>query len=311
MKNVIFIFGSSSLIARKFIEKFSKVYECVGIGRENRKFNKNIIRNVIFDLSQIYSRDEIKNFSDKLFLDYQNSNKIFILFSWAGKPRDVIKNLSLRNWEANQNIVKNFKEFSSIINPSHIVFISSAGAIYNQNSHRRSKETDKPFLNNSYGKQKLQVEESLDKFCKTKSINLSILRVSTVYGYNSEFADHGVINKWLFNAKNNSFLELYNDPKSLVNFISVENVSEAINICIQEKIFGLFNIGSIDSISLEDLIEVVKKVSKCNNLNLKILANEYRSFKLDTSLFQAKSKLIFKNNFNNELENIFLMIKGN
>lgn len=310
MKNVIFIFGSSSLIARKFIEKFSKVYECVGIGRENRKFNKNI-RNVKFDLSQIYSKDEIEDFSDKLFLDYENSNKIFILFSWAGKPRDVIKNLSLCNWEANQNIIKNFQEFSRIINPTHIVFISSAGAIYNQNSHRCSKETDKPALNNSYGKQKLQVEESLDNFCKTESINLSILRVSTVYGYNSEFADHGVINKWLFNAKNKSFLELYNHPKSLVNFISVENVSEAINICIQEKIFGLFNIGSTDSISLENLIEVVKKVSKCKNLYLKILDNEYRSFKLDTSLFQAKSKLIFKNNFNNELENIFLLIKGN
>ena len=311
MKNVIFIFGSNSFIAREFIEKHSEIYEFVGIGRDNRKFYKSKIRDVKFDLSQIYSKDKIKDFSEKLFLDYENLNIIFILFSWAGKPRDVIKNLSLRNWQANENILKNFKEFSKIINPSHIIFISSAGAIYDQYSDKRSKETDKPVLQSFYGKQKLQAEECLDNFCKKKNINLSILRVATVYGYNSEFADHGVINKWLFNAKNKSFLELYNHPKSVVNFISVENVSEAINTCVQQKIFGLFNIGSTDSISLEDLIAIVKKVSNCNNLEVKLLNDEYRSFKLDISLFQKKSKLIFNNNLNNELDNIFSLIQSN
>ena len=98
-----------------------------------------------------------------------------------------------------------------------MIFISSAGAIYDQYSDKKSKETDKPVLKNSYGEQKLQAEENLDNFCKKKNINLTILRVASVYGYNSKFADHGVINKWLFNAKNISILELYNHPKSLIS----------------------------------------------------------------------------------------------
>ena len=77
---------------------------------------------------------------------------------------------------------------------------------------------------------------------------------------------------------------------------------------IQKKIFGLFNIGSDKSVSLKELISIIKKVTNSHKLDVKIEGENMRSFYLDNSLFKKKSKITFEQNLFSEIKKIFLLI---
>ena len=62
---------------------------------------------------------------------------------------------------------------------------------------------------------------------------------------------------------------LSNSLDSLVNFIAFVQIDQAINIVIEKNIFGLYNIGFEKSTSLNQILEIFKKVS--NNHNLEFL----------------------------------------
>ena len=312
MKEKVCIFGSNSIIANNFIENFSEQYDLIAIQRDknNSTFCNTTTNNIFFDISQDYEKKEIDILSKKISSESETNKIILILFSWAGKPRDIEEKSSTKNWEANEKILRNFVEISRNIKPFQIIFISSAGTIYDQNSGNFAKETDKPNPESFYGKQKLIAEDYLIKFCYSANINITILRVASAFGFNPQFPDHGVINKWLFNAINNDPIKLYNSSDSVINFISFFEISKSIHTIIQKKIFGLFNIGSLESVSLRQLISIIKEVTSKPLLEEKIEGDIRRSFYLDTSLFKRKSKLSFKLNLFYEIRKIFLMIRG-
>ena len=89
---------------------------------------------------------------------------------------------------------------------------------------------------------------------------------------------------------------MYNSLDSFVNFISFDQIAQATNIVIEKNIFGLFNIGSKESTSLNQILEIVKKVSKNKNLEIVYKNQTKRLFKLNTSLFKASSGLNFEDN---------------
>lgn len=309
-KKIVCLFGANSVLANDFIKGYSEIYELVTIQRNKNDIflNKNVFKNIRYDLSKNYIKSEIDSLSQNFSFGKEKSFFVFILFAWSGKPRDINKNSCIKNREANENIIRNFQEISNIVCPNQIIFISSAGSIYDQRLKIASKESDIAKPESSYGKQKLQAEKSLLTFCKSKKIPITTLRVSSAFGHNPFYPDQGVINKWLFDSRNKKFIKLYNNPQSVINFISFENISKSIDTCIQKKLFGLYNIGSDKSISLKELISIVKQVSDNQKLEIKVEGNELRNFYLDTSLFEKKSGLYFKQDLMNEAKKIYLLI---
>ena len=81
------------------------------------------------------------------------------------------------------------------------------------------------------GEQKIIIPEKLlTCFSKVLNINITILRISSAFGFDSRFSDQGVINKWLYSAVNNKKLKLYNSKESKINFIAFEQIAKAIFI---------------------------------------------------------------------------------
>ena len=194
---------------------------------------------------------------------------------------------------------------SKIVKPKQIIFISSAGSIYDPNSKDFFDESQSPKPSSAYGHQKLEVEEKMRLFCINRKINLTILRVSTAYGYEEKYTYNGVLNKWLINAKKNKPIKIYNSLDSTINFISFNQISTAINFCIKKEIFGLYNLGSFKSTKLMTILEIVK--TTCGNKKLKIIKSGdlIRNFNLNIDLFKLKTNLIFDDQLIIEAKKIY------
>ena len=75
-------------------------------------------------------------------------------------PEAKAKCFNDSNWEKNKNIVKNFLDISEKLLPSKIIFISST-SIYPENKNIYFSESDQPFPESAYAKQKLIAEQDI------------------------------------------------------------------------------------------------------------------------------------------------------
>ena len=101
-------------------------------------------------------------------------------------------------------------------------------------------------------------------------------------------------------------LKLYNSKESQVNFISFDQISRAIFICIDKELDGIYNIGSENSISLDQVIEEIKRITN-KKIVLEQINNTERYFNIATDKFNSKTGIKFKLNLR---ENIKLMYKS-
>lgn len=301
MKNKIFIFGKNSIISKSFVSNVdSEINDIIFIT------SKGLKKDICCNLGKLMDKNKIIELTKNLEKSDEFQQKIMILFSWSGGPR----NLDLENdtWSTNMNIILNFIAFCRNIKPSKIIFLSSAGTIYPQENEYKYKEYDDIDLSNQYGKQKFVAEQILLNFSNQNNIDISILRVASAYGFDERFNDQGVINKWIHSILMNKKLTLYNSPKSKINFISFNQISIAIKYCINNKISGIYNIGTNISLSLEEILEEIKIISR-KNPNIEYLSSNYRNFNLDTSKFFLESGITFESYLKDDIKIIYELIK--
>ena len=239
MSENIIIFGTNSIIAKNFIKKAKSLKSnLITVSRSSK--NKN---DLFCNIGEFISQKDINTVISQIKKKIIYKKTILILFSWYGVPRmaDKIED----SWSVNMYIIQNFINFAENLNPSLIIFLSSAGALYPENIQSyKFTENDIPIPYSSYGRQKLLSEKLLTYFANIHNQDLTVLRISSGYGFDRRFSDQGVINKWLYSAINEKELELYNSKDSQINFISFDQISKAIIICIKSELNGIFNIGS-------------------------------------------------------------------
>lgn len=303
LKNIV-IFGSKSILAKNFLER-SELKNCKIIKISHKKISNDVIE---CDFGDLLTTEKLKNLCSTLKKELIHSETIFILFAWVGGPRTI--DLNKDTWSKNINIILNFKKTCEIIIPSRIIYLSSAGAIYPQNIRNHYfKEIDPPSPKGIYGKQKYLSEEFINCFSKANNLKLTILRISSAYGFDKRFCDQGVINKWLFSAILNKKIDLYNSIDSEINFISFEQISSAIIVSIQKQINGTYNIGSLKSIALRSILEEIKSLSG-KRLEINRVNNDDRFFHLDTSKFTKASGLKFEINLAKDIKLIYKKIQS-
>tara|TARA_B100000212_G_C27347529_1_gene522044 strand:- start:273 stop:1187 length:915 start_codon:yes stop_codon:yes gene_type:complete len=299
MEENIIIFGKNSIIANNFSKKVNLIQSnVINISRFSN--NTNALNCNIGEF--IYPKD-INSIVNKIKEKLIYRKTVFILFSWNGVPRTVDKTEEI--WSSNMYIIQNFMSIAEIINPSRIIFLSSAGALYPENKKSyKFSEKDITFPTTSYGRQKLLSEKLLSNFAKIHNQEITILRISSGYGFDKRFSDQGAINKWLYLAINEKKLELYNSKDSQINFISFDQISNAIILCIKNKLSGIYNIGTESSISLGEVIEEIKNIT-----NKKIVIEEInyskRYLNIDSKKFTSKTGIKFELNLKKNIKLIY------
>ena len=296
----IVIFGKNSIIAKHFTRNFhDSKNQIISITR-----SPSLDKDIVCSLDQDISSENLDNICSKIVDNSNYFDKVFILFAWIGRPR---ANSSFdETWEKNKKIILNFMEISKKLNPSKIIFLSST-SLYPENSKNYFCELDQIDPTTSYSKQKLIAEKQIENFAHDQNIELSILRISSAYGFDNRFSEQGVINKWLYDAIKYGKINLLNSKESIINFISFDQISNAIISSIKESLDGTYNIASQESISLKNIILEIERITK-KKLILHIINDKKRTININTNKFYKATGIKFENEVVSNIESIYSTI---
>lgn len=165
--------------------------------------------------------------------------------------------------EIEQNLLPflNFMELASKSNVKKVAFVSSAGTIYGTTSGKVNEDSNKhPF--SPYGIMKLNMENFLNYYKVKHNIHYDIYRVSNVYGEGQNTSKGlGIINTFIENILKEGAVNVFGDGNNTRNYIYVQDVAQLMLHSIEQlQDSQIFNISSNNTYSINELIEVMKKV---------------------------------------------------
>ena len=154
-----------------------------------------------------------------------------------------------------ENILKISKKYNI-----KVVFASSSSIYGNpQGIPISEKFSRKPI--NPYGETKLQDEMLAEKYSKN-GVKVIGLRYFNIFGKGQTGSYAGVTTKFLKNIKLKKPLIIFGDGKQIRDFIHVKDIAKA-NLSIMESSIniGFFNIGTGNSVSINELASIMIKIS--------------------------------------------------
>lgn len=155
---------------------------------------------------------------------------------------------------------------------TRVIFISSAGSIYDSTGDLISHEESKISPSNKYGILKIRMEEALIESRE----NFVILRVTNLYGPKQKIGRGlGVIGEWINSIQNNNSIHVFGSLMNSRDFIYVSDVVNAINLSIITDIKGIYNIGSGVSSTLNEVVNILRTV---HFENFDLIFSDNRSF---------------------------------
>ncbi len=163
----------------------------------------------------------------------------------------------------------NLKKACVINNVKNIIY-SSSSLVYGDINKSYINENDETNPKDIFGITKLTSEKILQSSNPYK-IDYTILRLFNVYGNNQYPSDlyRSVLMTWIKKAKNNEPLEIHDDGSQKLDFVYVNDVADAFMMSMNEEAKNeIFNVGSGESISMNDLANLVNEIAKNKSVSL-------------------------------------------
>lgn len=301
----IAIIGSNGFIGSHLTNYISqnKKNNIVLFGR-----SKNSILNNNLPYYQLDSLDQ-----DQFDLVFSNIDVVYYLASatipatsWENPATEIEKNLLP---------FLSFAEKISKLPVKKIVFVSSAGTIYGPSLQKMKESSDKnPF--SPYGIIKLTIEHFLNYFKLKNGINFDIYRVSNVYGEGQKTSNGlGIINTFIENILTKHQVQIYGDGNNIRNYIYINDVVKFLANSIYSDVnqSNIFNVASNDTISVNNLVEILK-----SSIPLDFEVKYIEGRKSDNTIIEIDNSKILESNPNFEFTSIqngimqtYNYIKGN
>jgi len=143
------------------------------------------------------------------------------------------------------------------------VIAASTAALYEESKEPLSESSSiKP--KSPYGESKLAMEQILYDYSKIHHINSLSLRIFNVFGKGQNIKYAGVITKFLENIRNDKNLTIFGDGNATRDFVSVNDVVDAIILAIKRiegKRGEIINVGSGNSIKISELAKMMISIS--------------------------------------------------
>lgn len=211
-------------------------------------------------VDKVYAGD----FSDEYLLDkIFTENKIDIVLHSlsASVPSSSVDNIFDLKFNVIPtitllNVMKKHKVFN-------IVFISSGGAVYGDNtvSGDGHSEEDVLFPKSAYGVSKLAIEKYLYLYHMLYDFKVLITRLSNPYGPYHYSQKQGVVNIALEKALKGEKLEIWGDGNGKKDYIYITDFCKILFNLIErgEYQYEVLNIGSGTLLSVNEIAEAIKK----------------------------------------------------
>lgn len=228
-QNSISVFGSTGFVGSSFCRNSTS--HIIRIPRESRTPQSDQI------LYLISTTDNYNVFED-IHLDVNVNIQILL---------DVLKNLTPQK---------------------HVINFVSSWFVYGE-GELPAKEDQPCNPKGFYSITKLAAEQLLKSYCETFGIQYRILRLCNVYGP----GDKGVSKKknamqfLIEEIKNNRPINLYHNGEFYRDYMHVDDVARAIDLCIQNAPLNTtFNIGSGEKLLFKDLIKNVIELTQSQSI---------------------------------------------
>ncbi|HLH74497.1 MAG TPA: NAD-dependent epimerase/dehydratase family protein [Chloroflexota bacterium] len=142
----------------------------------------------------------------------------------------------------------------AVLGVGQMVFLSSGGAIYGD-VRRPAVEGDPPCPANFYGVHKWAAE----RYVELSGVPATILRLANVFGPRQRSdLEGGVVAIFLERLIAGQPIILYGGEQTR-DFVYVSDVVDAIQATIQRRLFGIWNVGSGEEVSIRSLLELIER----------------------------------------------------
>lgn len=185
-----------------------------------------------------------------------DENTVVIFAVRAPKNIDPIK-----AFEQDLAITCNVARFlkSSLI--KKFLYFSSISIYGDETTNLRINEQTKNAPSSYYGISKVVAEEVLRKATQEKGTPLVILRPCMVYGPANKELPYGP-NYFLHSLMDKSQLELFGDGSEQRDFLFLEDLAQLTENFIFSNCEGIYNLGTGNSSSLLNIVEILRKITK-------------------------------------------------
>ncbi|MFZ0183410.1 MAG: NAD-dependent epimerase/dehydratase family protein [Nitrosotalea sp.] len=215
-----------------------------------------------FHVKALVHKTEIDYPVEKFYGDISNSDSLKDKIH----DDDIVINLS-GQYENNltefidTNIMGGLNLLNSCVSKKNmkIILISSV-TVYGENLEQLSKESDIPKPSTMYGLIKLITEQIYLYYSKHYGLDITVLRLSTLYG---PLKQTGYIAKLIKSINENKTNVAYNNGQQIRDLLLVGDATKGIIQAIkkQQNGFNVFNISSGKRYSINEIIEIIEKIS--------------------------------------------------
>lgn len=187
---------------------------------------------------------------------------IVIILKWRGVPANFMD--SGRQLVEN-NIVGTMLLIEACIEKEvkKIIFASSGGSVYGNNSRIPLTEQEIPEPISLYAVQKLMVEDYLNYVARSYGMNVIILRIANPFGPNQKpFTGQGIIATFLACNILGRQAEIYGNGNYVRDYLYIDDLSECIlQCCVKEMQGGTYNVGSGKGISIFEICTTIESLT--------------------------------------------------
>ncbi len=171
-----------------------------------------------------------------------------------------------------------------------IVYASSGGTVYGNPKYTPIDENHPLHPIGSYGITKVAIESYIQLYAKKLNISYLIVRPSNPFGPRQSYGGvQGVISTFLHKAIKEEILTVWGDGEAIRDYIYISDVADFfIKAGLTDK-EGIFNLGSAQGHSVNEVIEIIEHVVGTKTTVRHIKLNSFNVKEVVLNINQAKS----------------------
>ncbi|WP_318644322.1 NAD-dependent epimerase/dehydratase family protein [Bifidobacterium saimiriisciurei] len=162
--------------------------------------------------------------------------------------------------EIHGNVIPSVELFNACVTQhvGRVVFMSSGGTVYGASS-RPNKETDLPDPINTYGLQKVMIEQALRYASRSSDLEYQVIRLSNPYGPGQNpHGALGLITKLVYQALNHETINIFGDGSVVRDFIFIDDAAQAIlDVIDNGEANSIYNVGRGIGTSVADVVKAI------------------------------------------------------
>lgn len=210
------------------------------------------------------------------------------------KETDILIHLAARRFPPEEEMFPNNVAAAQNLlvhtfkSPIKQVIMVSTVAVYGEGYGTSFVEENKCLPNTVYGLTKYLGENIINFWAVKTGKPLTILRPFNVYGPGSS---NGVIYSFCQSLKEKRSLTVFGDGSEKRDFLYVDDLIDAILKAISKKANGIFNLGSGKNLSISELVNLFKDITK-KDIKINFIKEEGTQIKnLEYKIDKAKKML--------------------